>query len=144
MNLKLWRKDKQTKLRHQSATRSISHFHHGGRDEGCPSSRVKRVARWRMRRRVVRIYRPSRGARRRRRSRIRAVTVLLVGTRASLCISWQNRAQTRACSTTRIRGFAECCILCRVPFVGHSTKTALPSVALGKVRLSAKSPFTEC
>jgi hypothetical protein len=45
---------------------------------------------------VVRIYRPSRGARRRRRSRIRAVTVLLVGTRASLCISWQNRAQTRA------------------------------------------------
>jgi hypothetical protein len=47
-------------------------------------------------------------------------------------------------STTGIRGFAECCILCRVPFVGHSAKKALPSAALGKVRLSAKSPFTEC
>jgi hypothetical protein len=46
--------------------------------------------------------------------------------------------------TTGIRGFAECCILCRVPFVGHSAKKALPSAALGKVRLSAKSPFTEC
>jgi hypothetical protein len=46
--------------------------------------------------------------------------------------------------TTGIRGFAECCILCRVPFVGHSAKKALPSAALGKVRLSAKRPFTEC
>jgi hypothetical protein len=46
--------------------------------------------------------------------------------------------------TTGIRGFAECCILCRVLFVGHSAKKALPSAALGKVRLSAKSPFTEC
>jgi len=46
--------------------------------------------------------------------------------------------------TTGIRGFAECCILCRVPFVGHSAKKALPSAALGKVRLSEKSPFTEC
>ena len=46
--------------------------------------------------------------------------------------------------TTGIRGFAECCILCRVPFVGHSAKKALPSAALGKVRLSAKSLFTEC
>jgi hypothetical protein len=46
--------------------------------------------------------------------------------------------------TTGIRGFAECCILCRVPFVGHSAKKALPSAALGKGRLSAKSPFTEC
>jgi hypothetical protein len=45
--------------------------------------------------------------------------------------------------TTGIRGFAECCILCRVPSVGHSAKKDLPSVALGKVRLSAKSPFTE-
>src|SRR5688572_23135179 len=42
--------------------------------------------------------------------------------------------------TTGIRGFAECCILCRVPFVGHSAKKALSSAALGKVRLSAKSP----
>jgi hypothetical protein len=41
--------------------------------------------------------------------------------------------------TTGIAGFAECCILCRVPFVGHSAKKALPSAALGKVRLSAKS-----
>jgi hypothetical protein len=31
-----------------------------------------------------------------------------------------------------------------VPFVGHSAKTALPRAALGKVRLSAKSLFTEC
>jgi hypothetical protein len=41
-------------------------------------------------------------------------------------------------------GFAECCILCRVSFVGHSAKKALQSAALGKVRLSAKRPFTEC
>jgi hypothetical protein len=46
--------------------------------------------------------------------------------------------------TTGIRGFAECWHLCRVPFVGHSAKTALPSAALDKVRLSAKSLFTEC
>jgi hypothetical protein len=31
-----------------------------------------------------------------------------------------------------------------VPFVGHSAKKALPSAALGKVRLSAKILFTEC
>jgi hypothetical protein len=31
-----------------------------------------------------------------------------------------------------------------VPFVGHSTKKALPRAALGKVRLSATSLFTEC
>jgi hypothetical protein len=31
-----------------------------------------------------------------------------------------------------------------VSFVGHSVKTALPSAALGKVKLSAKSLFTEC
>jgi hypothetical protein len=31
-----------------------------------------------------------------------------------------------------------------VPFVGHSAKKALPSATLGNVRLSAKSPFTEC
>jgi hypothetical protein len=48
-----------------------------------------------------------------------------------------------ALCTTGIRGFAECCIFCRVPFVGHSAKKALPSAALGKVRLSAQSPFTE-
>jgi hypothetical protein len=46
--------------------------------------------------------------------------------------------------TTRIAGFAECCLLCRMPFVGHSAKKVLPRAALGKVRLSAKSPFTEC
>jgi hypothetical protein len=31
--------------------------------------------------------------------------------------------------TTGIRGFAECCILCRVPFVGHSAKKAFPLFA---------------
>jgi hypothetical protein len=31
-----------------------------------------------------------------------------------------------------------------VPFVGHSAKKALPRAALGKVRLSATSLFTEC
>jgi hypothetical protein len=46
--------------------------------------------------------------------------------------------------TTGIRGFADCWPLCRVHFVGHSTKTALPRAVLGKVRLSAKSLFTEC
>jgi hypothetical protein len=33
---------------------------------------------------------------------------------------------------------------CRVSFVGHSTKQALPRTVLGKVRLSATSLFTEC
>jgi hypothetical protein len=47
-------------------------------------------------------------------------------------------------STTGIRGFAECRLLCLVSFVGHSAKTILPSAALGKVRLSAKSLVTEC
>jgi hypothetical protein len=46
--------------------------------------------------------------------------------------------------TTGIQGFAECCNLCRVLFVGHSAKKALPSAALGKARLSAKRLFTEC
>jgi hypothetical protein len=46
--------------------------------------------------------------------------------------------------TTGIRGFAECRTLCRVPFVGHSTKKALSRAALGKVRLSVTSLFTEC
>jgi hypothetical protein len=46
--------------------------------------------------------------------------------------------------TTGIRGFAECRPLCRVPFVGHSVKKALPRAAHGKVRLSATSIFTEC
>jgi hypothetical protein len=46
--------------------------------------------------------------------------------------------------TTGIRGFAECRPLCRVPFVGHSAKKALPRAALGKVRLLATSLFTEC
>jgi hypothetical protein len=39
--------------------------------------------------------------------------------------------------TTRIRGFAECRPLCRVP-------ASLPRAALGKARLSATSLFTEC
>jgi hypothetical protein len=47
-------------------------------------------------------------------------------------------------NTTGIRGFAECRPLCRVPFVGHSAKKALPRAALGKARLSATSLFTEC
>jgi hypothetical protein len=65
-------------------------------------------------------------------------------------VSWSSKKQTSVAlstvevDTTGIRGFAECCILCRVPFVGHSATKALPSAALGKVRLSAKSPFTEC
>jgi hypothetical protein len=46
--------------------------------------------------------------------------------------------------TTGIQGFAECCNLCRVLFVGHSTKKALPSAALGKASLSAKRFFPEC
>jgi hypothetical protein len=46
--------------------------------------------------------------------------------------------------TTGIRGYAECWSLCRVSFVGHSAKTALLRAALGKVRISAKSLFTEC
>jgi hypothetical protein len=58
-----------------------------------------------------------------------------------LMASWLVKAGP---GTTGIRGFAECWILCRVPFVGHSAKKALPRAALGKVRLSAKSPFTEC
>jgi hypothetical protein len=48
------------------------------------------------------------------------------------------------CPTTGIRGFAECWSFCRVPFIGHSAKTALPRAALVKVKLSAKSLFTEC
>jgi hypothetical protein len=46
--------------------------------------------------------------------------------------------------TTGIRGIAECRPLCRVSFVRHSAKQALPRAALGKVRLSATSLFTEC
>jgi hypothetical protein len=46
--------------------------------------------------------------------------------------------------TTGIRAFAECRSLCRVLFIGHSTKTALPSVALGKVLRSVTRQFTEC
>jgi hypothetical protein len=46
--------------------------------------------------------------------------------------------------TTGILGFVECRPLCRVAFVGHSAKKALPRAALGKVRLSATSLFTEC
>jgi hypothetical protein len=42
--------------------------------------------------------------------------------------------------TTGIRGFAECCLLCRVPFVGHS----LPSVTLGKAFAECFEGFAEC
>jgi hypothetical protein len=47
-------------------------------------------------------------------------------------------------STTRIQAFAECRTLCRVPYVGYSTKEALPRAALGEVLLSITSWFTEC
>jgi hypothetical protein len=46
--------------------------------------------------------------------------------------------------TTGIRAFAECRPLCRVPFVGHLAKEALPRAALGEVLLSVTSWFTEC
>jgi hypothetical protein len=46
--------------------------------------------------------------------------------------------------TTGIRAFAECWTLCRVPFLGHSTKMALPRAALGNVWLSVTSLLTEC
>jgi hypothetical protein len=35
--------------------------------------------------------------------------------------------------TTGIQGFAECRPLCRVPFVGHSAKKALPSSGGSKI-----------
>jgi hypothetical protein len=54
------------------------------------------------------------------------------------------RAAVEVFITTGIQGFTECCILCRVPFVGHSAKKALPSAALGDARLSATRLFTEC
>jgi hypothetical protein len=47
-------------------------------------------------------------------------------------------------NTTEIRVFAECRWLCRVLFIGHSTKSTLPSAALGRVLRSVKSLFTEC
>jgi hypothetical protein len=46
--------------------------------------------------------------------------------------------------TTGIRAFAECKPLCRVLFLGRSTKQPLPRAALGKVLLSVTSWFTEC
>jgi hypothetical protein len=42
-------------------------------------------------------------------------------------------------TTTGIRAFAECRWLCRVLFIGHSAKKALPSAALGNVLRSVKS-----
>jgi hypothetical protein len=45
--------------------------------------------------------------------------------------------------TTGICGFVECLALCRVLFVGHSTKKPLPSAALGKVFLSVTNAFAE-
>jgi hypothetical protein len=41
--------------------------------------------------------------------------------------------------TTGIRAFAECRWLCRVLFIGHSAKQALPSAALSNVLRSVKS-----
>jgi hypothetical protein len=63
---------------------------------------------------------------------------------ANILLQFFAECQPAATRTTGIQGFAECWPLCRVPFVGHSAKTALPRAALGKVRLSAKSLFTEC
>jgi hypothetical protein len=54
-----------------------------------------------------------------------------------------NEKLTKIRYTTGIRGFAECRTLYRVPFVGHSAKKTLPRAALGKVRLSVTSWFTE-
>jgi hypothetical protein len=59
-------------------------------------------------------------------------------------VGTRHRLRHLAPCTTGIRGFVECWILCRVPFVGHSAKKALSRAALDKVRLSAKSLFTEC
>jgi hypothetical protein len=49
--------------------------------------------------------------------------------------------------TTGIWLFAECHILCRVFYFGHSTKSSLPSATqktLGKRKHSAKKLFAEC
>jgi hypothetical protein len=46
--------------------------------------------------------------------------------------------------TTGIQDFAECRTLCRVYFVGHSSKATLPRAALGEFLLSVTSWFTEC
>jgi hypothetical protein len=46
--------------------------------------------------------------------------------------------------TTGIMAFAECQLLCRVLFLGHSAKQPLLRAALGKVLLSVTSWFTEC
>jgi hypothetical protein len=76
-----------------------------------------------------------------------SIIVIVQVTTTVMATKWVNKLY-RLCfltpqisNTTGIRGFAECCILCRVPFAGHSAKKALPSAALGKVRLSAKSPL---
>jgi hypothetical protein len=71
---------------------------------------------------------------------------LLRGTSAEeqFSMSTWNRDMGNFTYTTGIRGFTECRPLCRVPFVGHWAKKALPRAALGKVRLSATSLFTEC
>jgi hypothetical protein len=45
--------------------------------------------------------------------------------------------------TTRIRVFAECSVLCRVLFIGHSAKKPLPSAALDKVLLLVMTAFAE-
>jgi hypothetical protein len=45
--------------------------------------------------------------------------------------------------TIGIRLFVECSELCRVSFVGHSTKTSLPRATFGKERLSVTTTFTD-
>jgi hypothetical protein len=44
---------------------------------------------------------------------------------------------------TGIRLFAECSAICRVQFIGHSTKNYLLSATLDELRLSAQTSFAE-
>jgi superfamily II DNA or RNA helicase len=45
--------------------------------------------------------------------------------------------------TIRIQFFVECSALCRVHFIGHSTKHSLSSSTLGELRLSTQTSFAE-
>jgi hypothetical protein len=57
------------------------------------------------------------------------------------------KIQTNIAYTTGIWLFAECHILCRVFYFGHSAKSSLPSATqktLGKRKHSAKKLFAEC
>jgi hypothetical protein len=56
-------------------------------------------------------------------------------------------SRRRPSGTTGIWLFAECHILCRVFYFGHSAKSSLPSATqktLGKIKHSAKKLFAEC